>query len=132
MGSVHPFFLEFAAIEFGLRAKAQEGQEQRLIQGLLALDQQFPGMIGMGHILPPIKGVLSAGIMNVGSEENFAASALASAWLETHRPKSGKKTEPANQQKSQRHRRKNGKKEEKVSARISNNPRETGFPSLLY
>ena len=40
---------------------------------------------------------LSAGIMNVGSEENLAASAFASVALGTHRLKIGKKKQPANQ-----------------------------------
>jgi hypothetical protein len=40
---------------------------------------------------------LPAGVMNVGCEENFAASAFVAVALGTHRPKSGKKKQTANQ-----------------------------------
>ena len=43
---------------------------------------------------------LTVGIMNVGSEKYFAAAALASVELGTHRPPSGKKIRPANQSKN--------------------------------
>jgi hypothetical protein len=40
---------------------------------------------------------LPVGIMNVGSEECFAAAALASAWLELHQAPDGKKTQAFDQ-----------------------------------
>ena len=50
MRGVEPFFLEFPAIEFGLRTEAQESQKQSLVTGLLALGQEFLGVIGIGHV----------------------------------------------------------------------------------
>lgn len=55
----------------------------------------------------------AARIMRVGPEEYFAAAALATAVLGTHRAPSGKKTKPSNQLKSAPGRREKWKKEEK-------------------
>ena len=43
---------------------------------------------------------LTAGIMNVGGEKGFAAAALASIVLGTHRSPSAKKTDPSKQSKN--------------------------------
>jgi hypothetical protein len=82
---------------------------------------------------------LSVGIMNLRSEENLATSAFASAALGTHRLKSGKKNQGADQQKSEHSGRKRTKKEEKFSAGILKNinPKKTqiqtgGFPPLSF
>ena len=59
---------------------------------------------------------LTAGIMNVRTEKCFAAAALASIGLGTHRPPSGKKTEPAKQSKKHPRRREKNEEGRKVFA----------------
>jgi hypothetical protein len=82
---------------------------------------------------------LASGIMNVRCEENFAAAALASVSLGTHRAQNEKKTKATDQSKSGDQRKKKPKKEENFSARISKkiNPKKTqfqtgGFPPLPF
>jgi hypothetical protein len=61
---------------------------------------------------------LTTGIMNIGSEKHFAAAALASVVLGTHRLPSGKKTGPSDQSKTSPGSREKVKKEENFSRRI--------------
>jgi hypothetical protein len=68
---------------------------------------------------------LTAGIMNVGNEKYFAAAALASVVLGTHRPPSGKKTGPTNQSKNSSGRREENEEGRKVFAQnLEENQRE--------
>ena len=65
MRGVEAFFLQFAAVELGVGARGQEGQEQGLVAGLLALGLQFLDMVGMADLLA---AVIAAG---VGGDELF-------------------------------------------------------------
>src|SRR6266496_663732 len=50
-GGVETFFLELAAVKFGLGTEIEESQQQGLIAGLLALGLEFLEMIGIGNAL---------------------------------------------------------------------------------
>src|SRR5208283_1231822 len=54
MRSVEAFFLELAAIGFGVRAEVQKSQEQGLLTSLLTLGLEFLDMVGMGHALAAV------------------------------------------------------------------------------
>jgi hypothetical protein len=85
---------------------------------------------------------LAAGIMNVGSEEDFAATALAPRELGTHRSKREEGLTNQSIKKQSGKKRKKGKKEEKFSRRIAKKNRQIsrkknqfqtgGFPPLSF